>query len=132
MWSRHSSAYVLQYPTWPVEWVQISVLLAWQDYWATGEPDLAEAFLPLLYNNTRIGDVDPATGLTRGFIEMIELHEQLAHCAVVHIDVCFGTPPSVSLAGQLDAAIGRTAHISFLENASFLQLFVQTYLPYFT
>ena len=67
------------------------------------------------------------------FVSMVhKLHEQLAHCTVVHIDVCFGTPPSVSLAGQLDAAIGRTAHISFLENASFLQLFVQTYLPYFT
>ena len=26
---------------------------------------------------------------------------------------------------------GRTAHISFLENASFLQLFGQTYLEYF-
>ena len=28
MWARHSHAYVIQYPTWPVEWVQISVLLA--------------------------------------------------------------------------------------------------------
>ena len=25
VWSRYSIAYVIQYPTWPVEWVQISV-----------------------------------------------------------------------------------------------------------
>ena len=23
MWARHSHAYVIQYPTWPVEWVQV-------------------------------------------------------------------------------------------------------------
>jgi hypothetical protein len=45
MWARHSHAYVIQYPTWPVEWVQISVLLAHMDYWATGSTDLVASFL---------------------------------------------------------------------------------------
>eukprot|EP01044_Picomonas_judraskeda_P038722 COSAG03_NODE_18208_length_359_cov_6.496154_1_plen_74_part_01 len=39
------SRYVIQYPTWPVEWVQISVLLAYMDYWATGSTDLVASFL---------------------------------------------------------------------------------------
>lgn len=66
------------------------------------------------------------------FISMVhQLHEQLARCNVVHIDVSFGTVPPAGLVGQLNAAIGRTAHISFLENHAFLQLFVQTYLHYF-
>lgn len=62
MWSRHSISYVIQYPTWPVEWVQISVLLAYQDYWNTGQADLLGAYEELLYNNTRVDDID-ATGL---------------------------------------------------------------------
>ena len=62
MWSRHSASYVIQYPTWPVEWVQISVLLAYQDYWVTGQTVLTESYMDLLYNNTRISDMD-GTGL---------------------------------------------------------------------
>ena len=117
---------------------------------------------------------------------MHNLLSPLEQSNVLHVDVCFGTPPSLRLAEQLDAAIGRaacahapvrrrlwaasgwappagsglacgvglawecagrpqavscqeatfghagrTAHISFLENASFLQLFGQTYLEYF-
>lgn len=62
MWNRHSVSYVVQFPTWPVEWVQISVLLAYQDYWATGQTDLMQAYDALLYNNTRYEDED-ATGL---------------------------------------------------------------------
>ena len=45
-----------------VEWVQIYVLLARLDYWATEQPLLAAAFLPLLANNTMLRDRD-ATGL---------------------------------------------------------------------
>ena len=72
------SRYVIQYPTWPVEWVQISVLLAYMDYWATGSTDLVASFLsnetqmigpghpspvPIsLHANTRLADAD-TTGL---------------------------------------------------------------------
>ena len=77
MWARHSHAYVIQYPTWPVEWVQISVLLAYMDYWTTGSPDLVASFLSngtqamgetpspqakSLHDNTRLADAD-STGL---------------------------------------------------------------------
>jgi len=66
------------------------------------------------------------------FVSMVhQLHEQLARCNVVHVDVSFGANPLASLVSHLDAIIGRSAHISFLKNQAFLQLFVQTYLPYF-
>lgn len=62
MWVRHSVSYVTQYPTWPVEWVQISVLLARLDYWNTGLADLGGAYMDLYANNTMLGDRD-GTGL---------------------------------------------------------------------
>jgi len=73
-----------QYPTWPVEWVQISVLLAYMDYWSTGSADLAASFMDdeaqsmggqpannltvrSLFNNTRIVDADKK-GPTKGLL----------------------------------------------------------------
>ena len=61
----------------------------------------------------------------------------LHRCNMLHVDVSFGAGSAgadgskASLAQQLDAAIGRAAHISFLEHAYFTQMFVQTYLSYF-
>ena len=46
LWARHSHAWVLQNPTWPVEWKQISPFLGYQDFMWTGQPDLALAFAP--------------------------------------------------------------------------------------
>ena len=74
--SRHSTSYVLEYvlrrrnrastprfadadgptrryPTWPIEWMQMSNQLAWLDYWATGETVVAEASKELLRNNSK-------------------------------------------------------------------------------
>jgi len=62
LWARHSHAWVLQFPTWPVEWKQLSPFLGWQDYLATGRADLALAFLPVMHERTMIGHLD-ATGL---------------------------------------------------------------------
>lgn len=62
LWGRHSHAWVLQYPTWPVEWQQTSPYLGWQDYMATGQPDLALAFEHTMYTRTKVGFLD-ATGL---------------------------------------------------------------------
>ena len=50
---------------------------------------------------------------------------------LVHVEVLFGKPPSSHLLAQLDAAIGRTAHISFLDSDAFVQMFIHTYLRYF-
>ena len=49
-------------PTWPVEWKQITPFLLWQDYMATGTNDLAVAFEAQAYDRTMIGFKD-ATGL---------------------------------------------------------------------
>jgi hypothetical protein len=69
LWARHSHSYVLQNPTWPIEWRQMTAWLAHADYMATGSADLTAAFLPTLLANTHYpADLD-ATGLlnaTRG------------------------------------------------------------------
>ena len=69
----------------------------------------------------------------------IEVRRPLRRCHVVgrltsprpRAQVSFGATPSSSLMSQLDAAIGRTAHISFLDNDVFVSMFVSTYLAYF-
>ena len=63
MWGRHSHSWIIQFPTWPVEWLQITPFLAWQDYWATGQTDLMQAYQELLYNNTQIQFMDPTSNL---------------------------------------------------------------------
>jgi len=62
MWARHSHAWVIQNPTWPVEWKQLTPFLGWQDYMATGQTDLSQAFLQQMYDRTMIKYLD-ATGL---------------------------------------------------------------------
>lgn len=55
-------SWVLQVPTWPIEWQQMSALLAYQDFMETGAPDLFRTYENRLYNRTNIGAVD-GTGL---------------------------------------------------------------------
>ena len=49
---------------------------------------------------------------------------------ILHIDTIFSAPAATRMSAQLDAAIGRFAHIAFLEQQAFIQMFVQMYLPY--
>ena len=63
LWARHSHSWIFTYPTWPVEWLQITPFLAHLDYWATGSTDLADAFFLLLFNNTQIHALDAKLGL---------------------------------------------------------------------
>ena len=65
LFPRHSHAYVLQNPTWPVEWKQITPFLAWQDYMGTGQPDFALAFEEKLHTSTQISFLEASTGLLR-------------------------------------------------------------------
>jgi hypothetical protein len=58
MWARHSASWVIEYPTWPIEWQQQTAFLAWQDYMATGSTDLASAYADKLLNNTKAQYVD--------------------------------------------------------------------------
>ena len=51
---------------------------------------------------------------------------------IVHIEVHFGDPPDDKILARLDAAIGRTAHISFLDNDAFVTMFARTYIEYFS
>ena len=44
--------------------------------------------------------------------------------------VCFSPPPAKRISQQLDAAIGRFAHIAYLEQQEFIQMFTLCYLPY--
>jgi len=72
---------------------------------------------------------DPRYGTA--FVSMV--HNLLAPltCAnMLHIDVCFPSVPSTRLAAQLDDAIGRSAHIAFLEKSDFINMFAQMYLQY--
>jgi hypothetical protein len=62
MLNRHSYSWTLEVPTWPVEWMQMSALMGWQDYWATGSTDLFETFEARMHERTQIALVD-ATGL---------------------------------------------------------------------
>ena len=68
LWARHSHAWVLQNPTWPVEWKQISPFLGYQDFMWTGQPDLALAFapqsMPLWHSNPRLAEHRQALLLT--------------------------------------------------------------------
>jgi hypothetical protein len=63
MWARHSHSWIIQYPTWPVEWLLITPLLAYMDYWQTGSTDLADAYYELLFNNTQIHALNHSLGL---------------------------------------------------------------------
>lgn len=63
LWPRHSHAWVIHDPTWPVEWKQISAFLAWQDYSATGQADLAFAMEAEIYDRTMCKFVNTSNGL---------------------------------------------------------------------
>jgi hypothetical protein len=55
----------------------------------------------------------------------------LSEVNLMHVEIHFGDPPEDKILAKLDAAIGRTAHISFLDNKAFVEMFVYTYLAYF-
>jgi len=57
MWARHSHSWIITFPTWPVEWLQITPFLAQQDYWQTGQTDLFESYVDLLYDNTQVKNI---------------------------------------------------------------------------
>jgi alpha-L-rhamnosidase len=58
LWPRHSHAWVMNDPTWPVEWKQISPFLGWQDYMATGTPELSLAFMDQMHDRTMLKFLD--------------------------------------------------------------------------
>lgn len=66
------------------------------------------------------------------FVAMVHnLLAPLAHVDLAHVEVHFGAPPGPQLMSQLDAAIGRTAHVNFLDNDDFVHMFVHHVLRLF-
>jgi len=63
LYARHSHAFVIQNPTWPVEWKQLDPFLGYQDYMATGQTDLAMAFTEIMHERTQIGSLNASNGL---------------------------------------------------------------------
>jgi hypothetical protein len=136
-WVRHSHSYVFTHPTWPVEWLQMTPLLALQDYWATGSADLAAAYLPLLAANTHYAaDVD-ATGLLntslRGARHIVDWdpwptharYHQSQHLSVTQFFALAGLRALAALAGAAGAA---AAARDLAAQAAALQAAVQAQL----
>jgi hypothetical protein len=86
MWARHSHAWVINNPTWPVEWRQLSAFLGWHDYMATGTTDLAMAFAFPMYNRTMIPYLESSTGL----LNTARMGEST--CAIQHRSPCTRDP----------------------------------------
>lgn len=42
--ARYTHEHLITHPTWPTEWILFSVLIAWEDYLYTGNPDSIERF----------------------------------------------------------------------------------------
>ncbi len=53
--SRYTHEYLITHPTWPTEWIILSVFLAWTDYEYTGDDRSLRAFYQDLGNKTLIG-----------------------------------------------------------------------------
>jgi alpha-L-rhamnosidase len=60
---RYSHEYLLANPTWPTEWKQHSVLMAWADYWHTGNTESLAAYYETLKNEKLLIDAERVDGL---------------------------------------------------------------------
>ncbi|MDC0435299.1 alpha-L-rhamnosidase [bacterium] len=60
--ARYTHEYLIQYPTWPTEWQMHSVMMAWADYWYSGETQSLELFYKELVSKTLI-DLARSDGL---------------------------------------------------------------------
>lgn len=50
--ARKSVAYLLEYPTWPTEWILQALIISWNDYLYTGDKQLLESSYQILKNRT--------------------------------------------------------------------------------
>lgn len=62
--ARRSHEYLLEYPTWPTEWIMQSVLIAWYDYMYTGDSRSLETNYDLLKSRTLMQLKDSASLIT--------------------------------------------------------------------
>ncbi|WP_442482212.1 alpha-L-rhamnosidase-related protein [Aeoliella sp. SH292] len=61
--ARHSHEYLLENPTWPTEWKQHSVLMAWEDYQYTGDTESLESSYDVLKHQKLLSDAERPDGL---------------------------------------------------------------------
>lgn len=127
MWGRHSHAWVLEVPTWPVEWQQMAALLAWQDYYATGSTDVFETYEERLHDRTNVGAVD-TTGLVNTSVgrhivawdppPTREMFVNSAHTAVCSSWAVRGLEALAEMAAQTALAPGNPTNPANTNNGS--------------
>ncbi len=60
--ARYTVDYLMQWPTWPTEWIMQSILMLWNDYMHTGAPTLLQRHYPALHART-LSALSDSTGL---------------------------------------------------------------------
>jgi hypothetical protein len=82
--ARRSHEYLLEYPTWPTEWILQAVMIAWYDYLYTGDSRSLKANYEILKTRTLMqlreknGLISTVTGLqTPDFAESIRFNGQI-------------------------------------------------------
>ena len=82
--ARRTHEYLLDYPTWPTEWILQAVLIAWYDYMYTGDNRSLRANYDILKNRTLIqlrennGLISTTTGLqTPEFLSTIRFKDKI-------------------------------------------------------
>jgi alpha-L-rhamnosidase len=76
---RYSHEYLLANPTWPTEWKQHSVLMAWVDYWHTGNTESLAAHYGTLKNEKLLTAAERADGLldtSNGYRDIVDWPER--------------------------------------------------------
>ena len=103
-WARHSFLYNIAYPTWPTEWHQITVKMAYADWLATGQTTILDRHQEQLAINTYAYLINRTTGLvtkpspdlpTRDIVDW----PQNSRDGYVFTTVNTGAPPAPSLLG---------------------------------
>ncbi|WP_425399472.1 alpha-L-rhamnosidase C-terminal domain-containing protein [Aeoliella sp.] len=61
--ARHSHEYLLQHPTWPTEWKQHSILMAWEDFMYTGNTESLEINYEKLKREKLLTSAERSDGL---------------------------------------------------------------------
>lgn len=78
--ARHSHEYLLTHPTWPTEWKQHSVLMAWEDFLYTGNKESLARNYELLKNEKTLLSAELPNGLVDtsagGFRDIVDWPER--------------------------------------------------------
>lgn len=69
--ARHSHEYLMQHPTWPTEWKQHSIMMAWTDWMYTGDTESLAAFYQQLKSEKTLEQYEAEHGLLSTFPKRI-------------------------------------------------------------